>query len=291
LGGIIDVDGDVEKAFKILEPPRVPPEVWQTIANSTQTAESIDGNDQAFVQGTVPGPKSSVVRTATGAGNVAAASATRIAGPVGRFCKGVLIPFVYALDDMVRERMPLTEVRSILSAELGDDFDLDYDDFLNAEMKFEVLAGAHLAAKKAMAQSLPLMLQIFENPHLLEQMNATGWTVDVRELFEMLLEMSEWKNNRDIIRKMTQQELQMYQAQQQAPMQAAMAKTQMQAQAQSALVDKKSEAKLSHDLIMSHAQSRQSEHDRMLDAGERAADFAMRTSYEHAAAASPYLGQ
>jgi hypothetical protein len=73
---------------------------------------------------------------------------------------------------------------------------MDLDDFMNARLKYEVLAGAHLAAKKAMAQSLPFIIQIFENPHMLDSFNSTGWTIDIKELFDMLMEMSEWKNTR-----------------------------------------------------------------------------------------------
>ena len=269
LGGIIDVDGDVDKAFKIIDPPKVPAEVWTTIQVSKQASESVSGADEAFVQGGIPNKGgSSVVRTATGAGGVAAASAGRIEGPVGRFVNNVLIPFLYIMDDMVNERMPLAELRALIADDLGDDFEFDTDDYLNSKLKFEVLAGARLAAKKAMAQSLPLMVQILENPELTRQLNQTGWVIDVREIFEMFMEMSEWKNNRSLIRKMNAQEQQMYQQ-----FNSAMQKNQQELQkinakhaAKKDEIDQSAEARLAHDLI--------------LNAGERAGAHVEREVFE-----------
>lgn len=213
LGGIIDVDGDVDKAFKILESPKVPVEAFTILQNSRQQSESTSGADETMVQGNLPQKGgSSIGRTATGAGNLAAASASRLQGPLGRFVDNVFIPFLQFVDEMVRENMPISEIRQILGDELGDDFmkQLDIENFMNAQMRYEVLAGAHLAAKKAMAQALPWLVQVFENPHILDSLNKTGWTVDVKELYGMMMEMSEWKNSRQLIRELNPQEKKMY---------------------------------------------------------------------------------
>jgi hypothetical protein len=280
LGGIIDVDGDTEKAFRIIEQPKVPAEVWQVIANSKQSAESTSGADEAFSQGNMPQRGSSIGRTATGAAGIAGAKAARIEGPLGRFIEGVFIPFMDLMDEFIRERMPVAEIREVLGQELGDEFvkSLDMESFMNAQYKREVLAGAHLAAKKAMAQSLPLMIQIFDNPHLVEQLNTTGWVVDVKELFEMLMEMSEWKNTRDVIRKMTAQEQRVYQQAkqmnaQQQKLQADVAKINAKHQAASAEIDQKGEVRLAEKLT-THA---------VTDQSQRASDWIERQELEHAA--------
>lgn len=250
LMGIVDVDGPVKDAFGLIEQPKIPGEVWEVIANSKQSAESVTGADEAMVQGALPSKGgSSLGRTATGAGNLAAASATRIQGPVGRFVDNVFIPFLVAMDDMIRENMPLAEIRAILADEMTDAATVDFDNFMNARLKFEVLAGAHLAAKKAMGQSLPLMIQILENPHLIEQLNQTGWTVDVREIFEMFMEMSEWKNTREVIRLMNKTEAALYQQAQQMnaaaeKLKADITKIDAKHHANSMEIDQKAEARL-----------------------------------------------
>jgi len=55
---------------------------------------------------------------------------------------------------------------------------------------------------------LPLLSQIFENQQLLAQLNKTGWTIDALELVSMFMEISEWSNRKDLVRKMTPQEIQ-----------------------------------------------------------------------------------
>lgn len=271
LNGIIDVDGDVDKAFKILETPKVPAEVWTAIQVSKQASESTTGADEAFQQGSIPGRGSSIVRTATGAGGVMAASASRIQGPVGRFVDNIFIPFLRKLDEMVNERMPMEEIREILSDEMPDDFVLDEEGFLNATMRYEVLAGAHLAAKKAMSQSLPLIIQIFENPHMLESLNATGWTVDLKELFDMMMEMSEWKNSRQVVRKMNKQELDAYQATKN-PMAGKLGMDIQKMQAQHGFkaqeIDQKTEAQMASKLLTG--------------AADRATGYVERVALEHA---------
>lgn len=270
LGGIIDVDGDPEKAFRIIEPPKVPADVWNVVQNSKQSSESTSGADEAMTQGSIPGRGSSIVRTATGAAGVAAANASRIQGPVGRFVDNVFIPFLCIMDEMINERMPIGEIRQIIGDELGEAFELDMDNFLNASLKYEVLAGAHLAAKKAMAQSLPLMVQILENPHLVQQLNATGYTVDVKELFDMFMEMSEWKNTRQVVRRMTQQEQALFEKFNAtlAKVQGDLTKQNNKYQNDSKLVDQKREGEIAKDLL--------------LDSSERATGYVERQAFERA---------
>jgi hypothetical protein len=95
---------------------------------------------------------------------------------------------------------------------MGADYKLDVDDFYASEDKFEALAGAHLAAKKAMAQVLPMLIQMLESPQLLPQLNRMGWTIDAKALLEMVYEMTEWKNGRQVIRRMNAQEQQAFSA-------------------------------------------------------------------------------
>ena len=216
LGGIIDVDVPVGKSvrdvFGIVELPKIPPEAFTVLQAAGQTAQSTTGADEAFTQGNLPGRGgSSAARTATGAGGIISANAAKIQGPVGHFVRGILLPFLEFVDFMVKSRMPLQKIRDILGQELGQAWELDARNFYESQDKFECLAGAHLAAKKAMAQALPLMVQLFENAPLVQQLNSIGYIVDVRMLLEMVMEVSEWKNARELIRPMTQQETQRFQ--------------------------------------------------------------------------------
>lgn len=255
LGGIIDVDTKpgqkVTDVFATLELPKVPPEVFAVLKASDDDDQSTTGADEAFTQGSLPGRGSSAARTATGAGGIIAANAAKIQGPVGHYVKGILLPFIELIDHWVKARMSPRKIREILGEELGDAFELDANNFYESQDRFDCLAGAHLAAKKAMAQALPLMVQIFENAPLIQQLNAVGWMVDVQQLLEMFMEVSEWKNSRELIRRMTPQEQQKFQASNPG-----MQKTQGQVaaigarhQAKSAEIDQQNEAAMAREMI------------------------------------------
>jgi hypothetical protein len=256
LGGIVDVDTrgnqGVKDVFGIIEPPKVPAESFAVLQSAAQSAQSTTGADEAFTQGSLPGRGgSSAARTATGAGGIIAANAGRIQGPVGHFVNGILIPLVELTDYFVKERMDPAEIRKTLGDELGAAFELDAHNFYASEDRFECLAGAHLAAKKAMAQALPLMVQIFENAPLVQQLNAIGYVVDVKMLLEMFMEVSEWKNARELIRPMTPDEQQKYQ--QNNPgvqrVQGQIAAIGARHEAKSAEIDQQNEADLAKNLI------------------------------------------
>ena len=255
LGGIIDVDvrpgGKVTDAFGILETPKVPPEVFAVLQAAAQNAENTTGADQAFTQGNLPARGSSAARTATGAGGIISANAAKIQGPVGHFVMGVLLPFVELMDFFVKDRMAPSKIREVLGKDLGLAFDLDAANFYQSEDRFECLAGAHLAAKKAMAQALPLMVQIFENQPLIQQLNAIGWIVDVKQLLEMFMEVSEWKDARELIRPMNAQESKRFQ--QNNPgvqrVQGQIAAIGARHTAKSAEIDQQNEADLAKDML------------------------------------------
>jgi len=217
LGKIYTVDSEVDKAFKLMETPKVPADIWSALAESEKATESSSGADQALVQGSSSGPRSSMGRTATGASNLAGASATRLDGPLDNFIEQVFEPFLYILDDLCLTYLSDAEIMNILGDEMGQDYEVDLQAYHDGSTEFEVLAGAALAAKRTMAQSLTLITQIFENPTIQSSLaDINEEYIDFKEILNMWMESSEWKNRNDIIKKMTPQMLQKRQAQSQA---------------------------------------------------------------------------
>lgn len=286
LGGITMVDGDPTKAFSLKEQPRVPPEVWSTLQASQQSSESTTGSDQASVQGMLPGRGSSVGRTATGAGGIQRAASARIQSPVDKFVDGVFLPFIEFVFEMVRERMPVSEIRQILGTKMTADLLPDMYDFLNAKLDFDVLAGVRLAAKQAMAQALPFMLQIFENPQITQQLNATGEKIDYKEVLAMVQEVSEWRNQRALVVPLTPQEQQTMQAQnaQIQKLQAQVAMLQQKHQNDTELEDQKIHGRIAEKLITTAA-TKAADH-----VSDRAVNYATRDQIEKTTQASPFFG-
>lgn len=204
LGKILTIDGEVDKAYKLLETPRVPPEVWAALSENEKATESSSGADQMLVQGSTSGPRSSMGRTAGGAAQLGAASATRLDGPLDNFIEQVFKPFLWILDELCKTYLTDAEIFAILGQEMGKDFAVDLQDYHDAKIEFEVLAGSSLAAKRTMAQSMTLITQIFENPTIQENLaDINGEYIDFKEILKMWMEATEWKNRQDIIKPLT----------------------------------------------------------------------------------------
>ena len=277
LGGIRMVDGaDATRAIALVAQPQVPPDAWRAIQSVVASSESATGADQATVQGSIPGRGSSIVRTGTGAGLVGQASSNRLQSPVERVIDGVFLPFLAFVYRMVKERMPMREIRDVL-AERADDLKPDFQDFMSAVVKFDTLAGTRLSAKNKMAQALPFLLEVFGNQALVQQLSQTGWKVNAMELVNMVLEMSEWKNKRDLVVQMTDEEKQTMQQQsaaaQQASSKSALLNQKQQGDLQ--LEDKKIAGGIARDTIK---QTHKAAVESPLD---RASAFAERTADEH----------
>ena len=175
LGGIRMVDGaDATKAVALVPQPQPPPDAWRAIQAAIGSSEGATGADQATVQGVLPGRGSSVGHSGTGAGMLQAASSGRLQSPVERFVDGVFLPFLNFLWQMVKERMPIQEIRDILG-ERTDDLVVDFgDSTVRTNVKFEgTLAGTKLAAfgTSAWPKPLPFLLEVFGNQALVQQMS------------------------------------------------------------------------------------------------------------------------
>ena len=285
LGGIRMVEGaDASKAIALVPQPVVPPDAWRAIQASIGSSEGATGADQASVQGTLPGRGSSIGHSGTGAGMISAASSGRLQSPVERFVDGVFLPFLKFMFQMVKEKMPIKEIRAILG-DRAPDLVVDFGDFMATDVKFETLAGTKLAARNRMAQALPFLLEVFGNQALVQQMGQVGEKVNATELVNMVLDMSEWKNRADLIVPMTDQEKQSVMQQNPAA---------IKAQADSALLDQKhaNDMQLEDKKIAGRiaAKSIDTTHSAMVQSPiDRAASFAERTADERQMQSSQFF--
>jgi hypothetical protein len=232
-GGIIDVDEDVDKSFKFLTMPPVPGEAWQFISQAQSTAASTSGANEQVVQGAgSPGIKTTGMRSGTGAAAVVQANASRLDGPDGRFIRQIFIPWLYQMDDMNNDMLPTSVLRDILGDELGKESaeaNIDHIDFRQAKFEYEVLAGAHLGAKKEMAQALPIIMQLINNPTFSTNLADGGFLFDGMAIFKAFVDAAGWKFSQNFVRPMTPEEKQKHDANSPAAMQQAQMQGQQQA--------------------------------------------------------------
>lgn len=207
LGKILSVT-DTEKSYKLMETPKVPGDIWNALKESEQATESASGADQQLVQGSSIGPRSGMGRSAAGANILAGASATRLDGPLDNFIEQVFKPFLSVIDMLVFNVMSDAAILHILGREMGNDFlnGFKIQDYHNAQIEYEVLAGSSLAAKRTMAQSMVMLTQILDNPQIQESLaDINQEYIDFKPIISMWLEASEWKNKNDIIKPMTKE--------------------------------------------------------------------------------------
>ena len=287
LGGIRLVDGpDAGKAIALVPQPQVPPDVWRAIQASVQSSENATGADQAAVQGSLPGQRSSIGRSAQGAGMIQAASQGRLQAPVERFVEGVVLPFIEFLWDTGKEQFTISEIRMLLGESMTEQLKVDWTNFMNSKLKFDNLAGSRLSARARMSQALPFLLETLGNQALIGQLTQTGWKVNALEVVSMILQVSEWKNQQDLIVKMNDEEVKALAAQnpQLIKAQSDQATLQQKHQNDMELEDEKISGRIATKAI-------DKQHSKLIDSPlERASAFAERTADERTMQNSQFYG-
>jgi hypothetical protein len=232
-GGIIEVEDDVRSAFAFLQMPPVPAEAWQFIQQAKASgAETSGANEQVMMGAGSPGIHTTGMRTATGAGLVGQANATRLDLPEDTFVEQVFVPWLYKMDELNNDLLPTSVLRRTLGDELGEAFKVDHVDFRNARIEYEVLAGSKLGAKKEMLQAFPVMIQLLNNPTFIQNLADNGYRLDGPAIFRGFADGAGWRYSQAFMVKMDDQQKAQHQANSPAGLQAANAKTQLQMQAQ-----------------------------------------------------------
>lgn len=219
LGGFWALDmpagGDVRKAVGFMEMPPVPEDAYKWLAMSQQSADGLSGADKAMMQGNIGTPGSSAARTATGANRIANKADDTIADPVDAVAEGVIVPVIMFLVKMVKDKMPLEEIRRILSRDKAKIIltAIEQEQFLDSQFGIEVLAGQRLAAKAGIQQLIPFLLQVVQQPQLLQFLHEEGKTIDFEVIMDLFLQVSELSQQPDIFRAMNPKEMQQQQQQ------------------------------------------------------------------------------
>jgi hypothetical protein len=214
-GDVLEVEGDdVRKGIGLLEMPKVPPEVWQILKYNKSESMSGAGTDQNYGMGTSSaGIQTSGTRSSAGAQLKGQALASRLDGPIERFVRQVFEPCLYIMDNLNNELLPTADMRKILTDrgmkdDKGNplpftDKTFNHIEYRNAEMDYEVLAGAHLGPKREMTQFLSVIEQIAINPALLQAAAEADMTFNFEDWFKSFADLSGFKFSQDFFTKMT----------------------------------------------------------------------------------------
>lgn len=204
----VDQKGDLE----VLHFDGPVQEVGQILGGSQSRVDTVSGNSPMSGSG-IAGASghSNLARTATGAQGLLQGASNAISECVDKLSRQVIVPLLYAMQEMNRAMLPPSQLRFIMSDELQHEYlenGGDEVDILNAKVKFKVLAGAKMQTRRLMTQALPLISQFLGNPQLIEQLALEGKKVAIDELIRLWLEMAELKDVADLIVPMTQEDFQ-----------------------------------------------------------------------------------
>jgi hypothetical protein len=212
-GKIVNVEnkGDFEP-LKRLDPV---PEAMQILTMNEANAEDISGAGVGATGGT--GGKVGVFRTAAGANLAGAGTSSRVQDFVEKLADQVIVPFLYHAHEMNCSLLPIKTMKAILNDELQHEFMKrrgNILEILNARLYFDVGAAARLQARRNMAQSLPILMQWLLNPQTSNSLAIQKKKVDTNEVLRMLFTVADWKNQKDVIVDMTDEDFQNWQSMQ-----------------------------------------------------------------------------
>lgn len=202
-------DGDVRKAFGFMEMPQIPSDAWKIYELGKEGGEDLVGANATTMQGNVGGPGSTALRTAAGVNRIGGKADENISTPI-QHLEYVLTRWYSFLWDMITEMMPISEIRAILSEKFSEKIIgiIDAKILLNATFNIKILAGQKLAARAAIAQIIPFLLQLVQQPQLLQYMHEKGWTINFLAIERIFLRVSELQGADDIIVPLTAEEKQ-----------------------------------------------------------------------------------
>jgi hypothetical protein len=230
----VELDANGKGDFKPLERLPAVPEAAEHIAMSQARVELNSGANEVTAQGIAGNAAhSNMGRTAAGANLIGAGADSRPQDFVEKFVSQVFIPFLYEVQEMDRRLLPKETIKYILDEELEHAYFSEggsVTELLNARIKFSVLAGAKMQARRQMAQAMPLLIQLLTNEQTTKQLGIQKKKVNVAAILEDFIEVSGWKVRNDWIQDMTPEDEKRYMAQ--SPAAQVQAKAQAQGQLQ-----------------------------------------------------------
>lgn len=218
-----------DEFFKPLQRNPMGVDALTAIANAQDWAQRISGANEMSVQGTMPSNKSSITRTGTGASILAQGASMRLQFFVDQTADHVIIPVAEGFMDMFPMYMTPSEVKKVLSDEMGEAWAGDPVALFNGRYKLRTLAGSKLQQREALKQGLPFLYQFLESPAIQQAMSQQKKKSDFLELTKMIFTATGAPHYQDIIKDMTEEDVKQMMAMQPGVQQQQMEQQKLQA--------------------------------------------------------------
>jgi hypothetical protein len=144
-----------------------------------------------------PDMPTQAMRTAEGVQAFTSGIQTRLQYFVEQFADLVFLPVLNAFVDMCKEHLTPEQINCILAEEEGKAYQdwADGGDILevyNASCAIEALSSTKLAARRAMAQTIPMYMQMWAAAPVQESLAQQGKKVDYVEFVQQVADLAGW---------------------------------------------------------------------------------------------------
>lgn len=158
-----------------------------------------------------PSVQTSATRTARGVSTIANAAFSRIQHIVNRDENSMIVPMLDKLLELNQRFLdPRTEIQ-ILGKTIPGLISVNPLLITNGQFRFELRAASRMAARQAMQQSLPFVLQSILNPGVMQALTTYQTKPNMPAIMRDVTETLGWRNRNDWFVPMSPQEVQMAQ--------------------------------------------------------------------------------
>ncbi len=146
------------------------------------------------------------LRTAEGVNAFTEGATEKVQYCVEKFAERVFIPALEAFLDVIHAKLQPEDIQQILSEMEGKAYEGDVMDIYNARCRVQVLTSTKLAARRATAQLIPLLIQLVSSQPVQDSLSAQGKKFDYAELLQEAVNLAGWSSS--LIQPMTPQDQQ-----------------------------------------------------------------------------------
>jgi hypothetical protein len=132
------------------------------------------------------------LRTAEGVNTFNQGIVDKLQYAIENFADMIFIPALEAFLTVCKDKLQPEDIKNILSEEDGKAYQGDILDVYNGQCRVQVLSSTKLAARRAAAQLLPILLQFMQNAPVQDALTAQGQKVDYTEFLKEALDLAGW---------------------------------------------------------------------------------------------------
>jgi hypothetical protein len=147
------------------------------------------------------------LRTSAGVQAFNSSTVDRLQYEIEIFTDLVFIPALEAFLEICKDNLQPEEINAILTEQDGEAYQGDTIDIYNGTCRVEVLASTKLAARRAAAQLVPLIMQLVSAAPVQDSLTSQKKKFNYAEFIEQTIELTGWDIN-SLIQDATDEDIQ-----------------------------------------------------------------------------------